>query len=183
MINLKNSRLSIDNMSFFNVRHMNKYTRRFACVGDTGRSSFGTDHASVPHLATAFSVKRRLVQCDLNFAAFVNVLNQGTVSHQANDLTFSCFSVITKEIGCARLVHNVKPNGRIRRFTRSSPRRARLGLLLFHSGVKAFGINTATLFAQSILRQVEWKTVCVVQFKRRRTRKIGTFSQTFDFVI
>ena len=55
--------------------------------------------------------------------------------------------------------------------------------MLFHRHVKPRHINSAALFAQGVLGQVEGETVGVVELEGGSTRQVGPFRQAGQFVV
>ena len=75
--------------------------------------------ARVAHLTTGFAVKGCLVQHDPAGFTLAKFINLSTVLYERQHLTLGFFCVIAQEIRCTMGFGQVKPDRRIRRFTRS----------------------------------------------------------------
>ena len=180
---LELGRLAAQNGAFGHRGDMDEHARRLASVGDLGNTGLGADKALIAHLSATFGVERRLVHHDLYGCPSFSRPDFSPIAHQRVDLTLGCLQLIAQEFGGAMGLGQAEPNGGIRRATGPRPSGARLGLLLFHGGVKALHVHRTGLFAQHVLRQVQGEAVGVIKLKRHRTRQIGPVGQTVQLVI
>ena len=135
-------------------------------VGDAELDALARQQAGVADLAAGLRIERRLVEHDRTALAGLQAVGILAVLHQRRHHAFGALGLVAEEFGGAELFAQRKPDVLARGIAGARPRRARLGLLLFHRVGERRLVDADAARLQRVLRQVEREAIGVVQRER-----------------
>src|SRR6185437_6029030 len=139
--------------------------------------------AGIANLAAAFAIERRLVHHHRAAFALFQLADALAVLDQRGDDALGAFGLVAEEFGDADLLAQAEPDGFGRRFARARPRGARLLALAFHRVVERRQIDRDAACAQRILRQIERKTIGVIERESGLAVEHGALLQAGAFFV
>src|SRR5262249_25953933 len=117
-------------------------------------------------LAARFRVERRLVDDDRTFLALTELIDFGAFLDKRQHRGLGAAGVVAEELGRPVPIAELQPDALCRGLAGAGPARPRLGALALHGIVEAGEIDADAARLQRVLRQVERKTVGVVELER-----------------
>src|SRR5580704_4290101 len=144
-----------------------KVAKLLARVGDFGAEPGRGDFADIADLSAGLAIERRLIEDQRSALARIERLDFDAVLDDRNYDALGGLGLVTQKLGRAGALPQSIPDRFGRSLAGTRPGPARLGALALHCGVEAFRVDRKPARSQSVLRQIERESICVVEAERR----------------
>src|ERR1700722_12476831 len=148
------------------------------------RAHAGTDHhTDIADLSAGLAVERRLIENGDALLALAQRCDLAAAQDERLHYALGDLGLVAQKLRCAEALAQREPDRLGRRLARARPGPARLGALALHRLGEAFGIDAEPSRAQRVLREVERKSVCVVEPEGDFAGELAALGQVAGLVL